>query len=218
MTTTSQRLVDDYLARLRAAAADLPTERRSDVLADIAEHIAAAQADGMTEEAQIRAVLDRLGEPADIVAAVAPVGWRAESREVGRGGVETAAVVLFLLAEVLFFFVPLSVVAWIVAVVCLVRSRRWTPGEKWLAGGVLAPGFWVIFALAGMAFGGVSGEGSCEGEVRSVDGRVGGQVAQCAGDTGLTAPNYVVWALTIAFLVAQAVVAWRLVRSARRPA
>ena len=63
------RLVDDWLARVEQAAADLPDHRRAELLADLREHITVARADLTTEtEAGVRTILERLGDPATIAA------------------------------------------------------------------------------------------------------------------------------------------------------
>jgi hypothetical protein len=64
------RLVADYLRRLTSAASVLPADRRTELIAEIRAHIAEARA------AQGRAlivpdILDRLGDPAQIVQAAA---------------------------------------------------------------------------------------------------------------------------------------------------
>jgi uncharacterized membrane protein len=69
MTSTTDRTVESYLAAVRRAVADLPLDRQDDLLADLREHITAARADLDPEtEAGVRAILDRLGDPAAIAA------------------------------------------------------------------------------------------------------------------------------------------------------
>lgn len=63
----TDRLVEDYLGAVSYACADLPPDRRDDLLADLREHIAAARAVlYQPTEAAIRTILDRLGEPSVI--------------------------------------------------------------------------------------------------------------------------------------------------------
>lgn len=63
----TDRLVEDYLGAVSYACADLPPERRDDLVADLREHIAAARAVLYEPtEAAIRTILDRLGEPTAI--------------------------------------------------------------------------------------------------------------------------------------------------------
>ncbi len=66
MTTNVDALVVAYLDRLNHAARDLPPDRRSELLESIGEHISAARAAGAAaDEAAVRTLLDRLGEPDD---------------------------------------------------------------------------------------------------------------------------------------------------------
>ena len=63
----TDRLVEDYLGAVSYACADLPPDRRDDLLADLREHIAAArEVLYQPTEAAIRTILDRLGEPSAI--------------------------------------------------------------------------------------------------------------------------------------------------------
>ena len=68
--TRVDNLVTDYLRRLDAAAAGMPPDRRAALTAEIREHIDAASTAGAGDGAASRTVLDRLGEPAEIVALV----------------------------------------------------------------------------------------------------------------------------------------------------
>jgi uncharacterized membrane protein len=100
-------LVRDYLTRLEAAAVRLPAGRRAELVGEIREHIDAGIAEaGPSNEAAVRNVLDRLGDPEDIVGA--------ESRPDG-GPLETAArrrfgvldVVAVLLVTIGVFVLPI---------------------------------------------------------------------------------------------------------------
>lgn len=67
---TSRNLVDAYLAELAGAAATLPGGRGTELVAEVREHIETALgAEPTIDEAAVRNVLDRLGSPAEIVAA-----------------------------------------------------------------------------------------------------------------------------------------------------
>ncbi|MEU5404117.1 hypothetical protein ABZ348_33085 [Streptomyces sp. NPDC005963] len=70
MTLKRDQLVEDYLQRLDNAAVFLPADRREELKQEIVEHIDVGleEADARHVEA-VRAVLERLGPPADIVAA-----------------------------------------------------------------------------------------------------------------------------------------------------
>ncbi|GAA2430775.1 hypothetical protein GCM10010191_50520 [Actinomadura vinacea] len=110
MTTTDQ-LIADYLDRLDAAARDLPEARRADLLAEIREHITVALAESADRtEVGVPNVLDRLGDPVEIVreaagdaGAVAPV--RTHRRGI-LGAFGVAGVVTALLLVVAGVFVP----------------------------------------------------------------------------------------------------------------
>ena len=68
-------LVDDYLRRLEAEAARIPSGQRTDLVDEIREHIDMALAEaGARDEATVRTILDRLGSPSSIVDAAGPVG------------------------------------------------------------------------------------------------------------------------------------------------
>ncbi|NMM22114.1 MAG: hypothetical protein HHJ11_01200 [Phycicoccus sp.] len=138
---TTDRLVDDYLARLADAAQGLPLDRRAELLSEIQEHIVAARAGGAgTDEAAVRTMLDRLGEPADIVAAAVEDDPPEQPAYVGppqvhrQGlGLEIAAVVMLTLGSLI------PVVGWAVGVILLWSSRLWRPSEK-LLGTLIVPG------------------------------------------------------------------------------
>jgi hypothetical protein len=90
------QLVADYLQRLRAAAGALPADRRDELVDEISAHIAEARATGPVHaEASptyVRNVLERLGDPDDIVNAAAESGgsneatYDAGTGETGRAG------------------------------------------------------------------------------------------------------------------------------------
>ena len=70
MSTDDDQLVEDYLRELRIAARGLPADRRDELIEEITAHIAEArQSDG--SPLAVRNILDRLGDPADIVRAAA---------------------------------------------------------------------------------------------------------------------------------------------------
>ena len=63
--TTTDRLVEDYLDRLEDELADLPRAKRRELVDEIEAHIAEGRTHG-DSEAQVRTLLDRLGEPSEI--------------------------------------------------------------------------------------------------------------------------------------------------------
>jgi hypothetical protein len=129
-------VVEDYLRRLDLAAGVLPDDRRRELVGEIAEHIAASRAGGqVTNEAQLRTLLDRIGAPADIVAAARdeenPTGVVMAAGPVrGRRPsivTEIIAVLLLTVGSIL------PIVGWIAGVVMVWLSRRWRTSEKILA-------------------------------------------------------------------------------------
>jgi uncharacterized membrane protein len=163
--TDDDKLVAGYLGRLRAAASRLPADRRDDLVGEIAAHIAEARAAGPAEAseypAHVRNVLERLGDPEDIVraadqpagpfdsyatAAAAPSGQAGHGA--GLGALEISAIVLLLLGGFL------AGIGWLAGVVLLWMSPRWRTGDKVLGtavwpGGLLVPG--VILAVVAAA-------------------------------------------------------------------
>ena len=62
-------LIDNYLAAVARETADLPPQRREELLADLRAHIAEARAElHPPTEAGVRTILERLGDPAAIAA------------------------------------------------------------------------------------------------------------------------------------------------------
>jgi hypothetical protein len=130
------QLVSDYLTKLDRAAATLPAHRRTELLDEIREHIDAARAAGAAaDEATVRTMLDRLGEPEEIVAAASddkgPPPATAPTRP--GTGLEIAAVLLLTVGS----FIPL--IGWAVGAILLWTSRRWTTRDK-LLGTLVIPG------------------------------------------------------------------------------
>lgn len=175
----ADRAVTDYLARLGDVARRLSDAQRTELLDAITEHIGDARArGGPLDEAATLTMLDRLGDPADIVAAAAaeqPAADRETSRAVsaaeapGRGsgtGLEIAAVVLLTAGSL----VP--VLGWMVGIVLVWCSRRWRFSEKLLATLVFPGGTGLALWLGGTVAWSTS-SGSCVTESSSA---TGGQV------------------------------------------
>ncbi|MEX2103524.1 MAG: hypothetical protein WD805_06125, partial [Gaiellaceae bacterium] len=112
MNSTADQLVRDYLKRLDAELADLPRARRRELVHEISGHISEARADLSTEtEAEIRTLLDRTGDPADIAV---------EARErFGVRGKRSGALDVVTLILLLVGGVVIPVVGWLVGVVLL---------------------------------------------------------------------------------------------------
>jgi uncharacterized membrane protein len=144
MTTMQRdRLVDDYLRRLEAAAADLPHERRVELVTEIEEHIQAALREGdVGNETAVRNVLERLGPP-DEIAAEAGAATPAPER----GRLETAAMVVLAVSFVLPFL------GYFIGAGLVLASQAWDGHDKAIA--LVIPPFIVVVGglvvLAGAA-------------------------------------------------------------------
>jgi len=122
MSSTADKLIDDYLKRLNRELAGFPRARRRELVDEISEHIAEARADLESEnEAAIRTLLDRLGDPEDIAAEARE---RFGARSKGSGW-DVVALIMLLVGGVI-----LPVIGWIIGVVLLWVSETWTTREK----------------------------------------------------------------------------------------
>jgi hypothetical protein len=128
-TTTLHPLAADYLDRLEHAARRLPRGERRELIEEIGAHLAEATYPGMSDPDMLT-VLDRLGDPEDIVDEQLPDEPYRSDR---RGAQEWAAIFLLLFGGFLFF------VGWIVGLVLLWSSRAWNTRDK-LIGTLIVPG------------------------------------------------------------------------------
>ena len=209
---------EQYMRRLEQAAAALPADRREELISEIGEHIAAAQASGaVTDEASLRVLLDRLGDPQEIVAAAAdgePAGPSVRSvpapqyRRPGIG-LEVAAFVLMTVGSL----VPL--VGWLVGVVLMWTSRRLTVAEKAVATALFPGGPLLALYLGGLGALGVSGVCTSYATTDATGNPVQGPTT-CTGTTGIA--TALVVALLVAWVVVPFVVAAVLLRRVRRRA
>ena len=137
MSTRADELINEYLDRLEEELADFPSTRRRELVQEISAHIAEARASLENEdEASIRNLLDRMGDPADIAAeaagtpaAEAPPPQQAKARGsgwdfaalvmllvggpltcTGGNGAGSAAATVLVIA---LFVVPIAVVAYL---------------------------------------------------------------------------------------------------------
>jgi len=139
MSTSADALVEEYLDRLERELADFPSARRRELVQEISEHIAEARAGLEPEtEADVRNLLDRMGDPADIAAeARGPAPETVPTTaavERGSGALDVAALILLLLGGVV-----IPVIGWLVGVVLLWISSAWTARQK-LLGTLVVPG------------------------------------------------------------------------------
>lgn len=142
-TSDGAQTVEEYLRELATTARILPAARRKELIEDVRSHIEVALAEGGQEPAAVRAVLDGLGEPREIVAsaladgAALPVQLRS-----GISGLEITAILLLLFGAVLVG------VGWLVGVLLLWASPRWSFADK-LLGALILP--WGLFMPVDLA-------------------------------------------------------------------
>jgi uncharacterized membrane protein len=142
MASKADRLATDYLKRLDAELRGLPRARRHELVEEISEHIAEARAGLESEdEAEIRTLLDRLGEPAEIAAEATE---RFGPRPRTAGWKEVGALVLLPVGGVI-----LPVLGWFVGIVLLWISDAWSTRDK-LVGTFLFPGGLLIPVALGV--------------------------------------------------------------------
>jgi hypothetical protein len=125
----ASQLVDSYLRRLEVELADVPTEKRQEILDEIRGHIAEERGVMVAEsDADLMNLLDRLGDPADIAAEARGGEYSRRSASAPRhfGTLEVLALAL-------------TILAWPAGVVLLWTSRAWTTREK-LLGALIPPG------------------------------------------------------------------------------
>jgi hypothetical protein len=127
--STLHPLARDYLKRLNKVAASLPRARRKELIGEIEAHLSEALPPGASE-AEALNVLERLGEPAEIVS------------EAGSGKAPArAGLNEWLAIPLLLVGVSLFVVGWFVGVVLLWSSEIWTLRDKLIGTLVLPGGF-----------------------------------------------------------------------------
>ncbi|HYM51765.1 MAG TPA: hypothetical protein VET65_14500 [Candidatus Limnocylindrales bacterium] len=168
----ADQLIEGYLARLRAAAEDLPAAARTELLDDMRAHIAEARAQASQEtDATVLNILDRLGEPAVVVAeARERLGLRAPEAY-HPGLLEIAALVL----------VPFL---WPIGVILLWASPAWKVRDK-LIGTLVPPGGYLGVMLLGLFA--VAGHGSVCVVARNAAGTVIQNTCPPAGPPALQA-------------------------------
>lgn len=156
MSATTDKLVEKYLKHLDVELDDLPRARRREIVDEISGHIAEARADlGAETEADVRNILDDLGDPAEIaVEARERFGVQREKS----GFRETATLIMLLVGGLV-----LPLIGWLVGVMLLWSSSVWNTRDK-LIGTLVVPGglglsLFLFFTL-GSSSGG--GSGVCE--------------------------------------------------------
>jgi len=155
MSSTADKLVERYLKHLDVELNELPRARRREIVDEISGHIVAARADLQAEtEADVRNVLENLGDPAEI-AAEARERFGVQPRTSGWS--EIAAVILLLIGGLV-----LPVVGWFVGLVLLWASNAWNTRDKLIGTLVVPGGLALPLFLAFSVGGGSSGGKTCE--------------------------------------------------------
>lgn len=142
--------IDNYIGRVDAAARSLPPDRRIELLDQLREHLdAVAQSPGATERA-VLAAIDRLGDPAEIVASEDDLATSARAvvmpTRSAWGPLEIIAVILLIAGS---FLIP--VIGPLAGLVCAWLSPAWTRGEKWVATALASGGIVVVVGLLVLA-------------------------------------------------------------------
>lgn len=146
MTQSKNPWAQSYLDALDRASLVLPADRRAELLADVSTHLDAELADS-TDEVSARAVLDRLGDPATLVAEAATDLPRTAST--GPSGAEIIALLLMGIGGVV-----LPLLAPAVGVGIMANTPRWSAHEVRVAWGILGLGLAALlggFVLMAMA-------------------------------------------------------------------
>lgn len=130
--TGTDSLVDAYLDRLESELAGVPRAARREVLEEIEAHLAEARAGlPLDDEAAVRNLLERLGDPAEIAAEVRDRYGVQRSRTTWR---EVGALILLPVGSLVIPFV-----GWFIGVVLLWVSDGWSSRDK-VIGTLLLPG------------------------------------------------------------------------------
>ena len=205
-TTTPSALVDDYLRRLDSAAGRLPHDRRTELVDGIREHIEDARRAGADDEAGVRTVLDRLGDPHEIVAAAAedqpPAPYPPQAPERASIALEIWAVALLTVGSIVFLL------GWAIGVVLLWSSRRWSVAQKTL-GTLVVP----LGPFGALFLGGLLPTRTCSSTSTSTEG--GGLLTSSESCSGFSFPTWLGIPLVVLAVVGPFVVGGYLVRRAR---
>jgi HAAS domain-containing protein len=181
----ADQLIAGYLARLRIAAADLPANVRDELIDDMRAHIAEARTRESEEtDATVLNILDRLGEPAVVVAETRErLGLRVPA-PYRPGLLEIAAVIL-----VPFF--------WPIGVILLWMSPAWHWRDK-LIGTLIPPGGYIGLAIFGVIVATAhTGGGTCVTVVEGTGQTIQNGCPAAAGPSALATALSIVAAILI---------------------
>ncbi|MGC4942091.1 HAAS signaling domain-containing protein [Kribbella sp. DT2] len=189
---TADELVDAYLKYLGEAAEPLPEERRTELLAEVRTHVAEERAAGVVTPEEVRAMLARLGDPDEIVAA-ATDGLVMVKRQPRFRSRDVATLLLLSFGGFLYLL------GWVAGVALLWTSDRWTREEKLLGTLVLPFGFLPVALL------GTLSTAACRADLN-------GEILGCGG---YTYPGWFQVPIMIALAAVQLVALFVLVKNAR---
>jgi len=131
----TDEIIDAYLSDLKEALSGIPASRRNQIVTEIAEHIEEGrQMLDVENDLTVRALLDRIGDPAEIAAEAGSVPHQTSRRRS-----DPWVPWLLLLGGVIGLAFPLLAVAWLVGVALLWTSTTWNIGQK-LVGTFVLPG------------------------------------------------------------------------------
>ncbi|MBE3088199.1 MAG: hypothetical protein IMZ71_03675 [Chloroflexi bacterium] len=179
-----QPLVRDYLKRLKKAARRIPRARRKELVEEIESHLSEAlPADA--SEAEALNVLERLGEPAEIVAEAGA----------GQAPATRAGLHEWLTIPLLLIGGFIVIIGWLVGVVLLWTSRVWTLRDK-LIGTLVIPGG---LATTAFFFFGVAGTRICSGISSTRENPATGRIEHFSESN---CPSYSTLHMTLAIIAA----------------
>ena len=145
MTTDTNPWAQAYLIDLDRAAATLPADRRAELNEQITAHLADELA-STTDGEQARAVLARLGDPADLVAEAAADLSPVSSTATRPSGAEIVSLLLMGIGGIAF---PLIAPA--IGVTLMRSTTRWTTGQVRASWGILSIGLLAALGLLVLA-------------------------------------------------------------------
>jgi hypothetical protein len=196
-------MVDEYLTRLGRALSGIPADRRDQILADVTEHISEGRATlDIESESSIQALLDRIGDPAEIAAEAGSVPTLKARR---RSDVFVPLLLLF--GGIVGFIYPLLALVWLAGVAMLWASTSWSITQKLLGTLVLPGGLlpWALLVLQPVAVTSCSDNTLANG--RTVD--------HCSTSGHTLAPYFGI-PIFLVTLIAPVLTAWYLSRVLRR--
>ncbi|MFK5584228.1 hypothetical protein [Serinicoccus sp. LYQ131] len=199
-------LTQDYLRRLHEQTVRLRVDEGRELEAQIREHLTEALAEE-ANETSVRQVLDRLGEPSELVdaaggAAPGP-GQSAGPGVQSSPWPEVGALLALIGASVLFWLPPVNLLLWLGGLVLLAIAQRWTVAEKAWGFIVLGLSSWLPILVFGLS---VTTAG------QSCSTNEAGTTVCTGGDEGLSTLNIIAISAVVLWL---AVYIWTIVRLAR---